>query len=139
MIRSDPTPYLQSSTAALQERKFLGNGPDVSKPEVGFYKARMIKAGAWCAARIWLEPPIDPVTGDMLDRPPMMLAELDGKEISAHDLWMRVAGRNITEAEYRYLAAARRWAETYAPDDPRADPRKAVDLRATAPILPPGR
>jgi hypothetical protein len=99
-------------------------------PEEGFYRTKLHRNGPFVAARIWRSVAKDPVTGETLDRSPVLLAELDGQSIDADVLWPSVAGRSITEAEYRFLKADKQWAEKYAPSDPVANPTQAVDLRS---------
>lgn len=102
--------------------------PDITKPEPGYYATRLVRRGPEVAARIWMEPPIDPITKEPMDRPPMMLATLGGKPIDPHRLWVMVAGRTIDKAKFDYLSGVKTWAEQHAPDAPEANPKKAVDF-----------
>lgn len=102
--------------------------PRIDQPQAGFFRTRLVKGGPYVGARIWLEPPIDPLTGEAMDRPPMMLAELAGKPIDPIELWPSVAGRNIPEQEYRYLIGVAGWAAEHAPNAPEATPREPINL-----------
>lgn len=125
---------------------------DISRPTDGFYRFRRVRRqvkngstqiGPWVPARIYLDPPVDPLTGEAMDRPPMLAAQVADEE-PIHDagtiqeLWVRVAGQPVSAGIYRYMMEARAWALAYAPDAPEANDRSAVDLRRVAPILPPG-
>lgn len=112
--------------------------PQIGVPEIGWYWTRHVRGGAKVAARIYWSVAKDEDTGEPLDRSPVMLAELDGKFVDPYDLWPRVCGHGITEAEYKFMRAEASWAREYAPDDAVANPNVAVDLGSMAPILPPG-
>lgn len=83
-------------------------------PQPGYYKIRS-KAWSktWLPARVWLQQPIDYLTGELTD-PEMPLVEIAGRLLSnapgAHDLyspaeeaWMRM--RPVTLDEWKWLTA----------------------------------
>lgn len=111
------------------------NAPRVDQPQPGYYKTKLVRGGPWVPARIWWEPPLDPVTGELLDRPPMLLAERAGKPVDPYELWPHVAGREISEAEYRYLVDDAAWCQEWAPHEPQARPRERVDLNELQPLF----
>lgn len=102
----------------------------IDRPEVGYFKTKNVRHGPFIAARIWYSVARDPDTGETLDRSPVLLAELNGKYADPYSLWPRVAGNNITEAEYKFMRADAKWARENAQDDPAANPDQAVNLRA---------
>lgn len=110
----------------------------IDRPEVGYFRIKQVRGGPWIAARIYRSVARDPDTGELLDRSPVMLAELNGKFVDAYDLWPRVAGNNISEAEYKFLRADSKWAQENAPDDPAANLDQAINLSTLPAILPPG-
>lgn len=55
------------------------------------------------AILIWHGPPIDPETGEELDRSPRWQALRDGTEVPIDDVWPLVRGREITQEEYEEL------------------------------------
>lgn len=55
------------------------------------------------AILIWFGPPLDPETGEELDRSPRWQALRDGAEIQVEEVWPLVRGREITETEYDEL------------------------------------
>lgn len=108
----------------------VSDSPRIDRPQPGYYATRMVRGGPLVGCRIWWEEPRDPVTGELMDRPPMMVAKRGGQWIDPHTLWVSVAGRNVSEAEYKFLVGDAAWAAQNAPADPSANPRKAIDLNA---------
>ena len=106
---------------------------DTSGPRPGFFRVRFVKGGPWVGARIWWETEcIDPLTGAEMERPRILLAEID--DAPCEPEYVQLHGFAIPEAEWSYLAHTARWAVQYAPDDPAANPRRAIDLNALPPI-----
>lgn len=114
------------------------SAPRIDRPQPGFYKTRLVRGGPWVAGRIYEIPPLDPDTGELLDRPVMLAGEIGGAEVQIDEAWLKLMGNPIGEAEYRYLSSVAQWAGAYDPNSPEANPRSAVDLRQMAAILPPG-
>ena len=52
---------------------------------------------------IWFGAPLDPDTGEELDRSPRWQALKDGSEIPIDDVWPMVRGREISPDEYTEL------------------------------------
>lgn len=107
-----------------------------------FFKVRYTRGGAWCGLKVWHGLPADPDTGEPLDRSPRWQCEFNGKLSHEPDRWLLhfepdgtpvIAGETITESEYAYFAELHSWAAKYAPNDPAANPRQAIDL-LTVPI-----
>ncbi len=96
----------------------------IGSPEPGFFKVRNGKAGPWVPARIfrWCHCTINGgddnwahAWEDTCDRFPHELgAEIDGKQVDLLRVWH--SGREIPEAEYRYLKGDREWCHQHAPE-----------------------
>ena len=91
----------------------------------GFFKTRLVKNGAWVPARLWTVEERDPETGDLI-ADVKYFAEIDGKSTDA------TAPRNwpwtkIPEAEFRFMTDTAKWARTYAPHLPAANPDVPVN------------
>lgn len=122
-----------------------------------FFRVQLVKQGSPCGFKIWYGEPLDPVTGEPLDRSPRWQAELNGESVDPFIIVIDFAfplgepdypymgerchplikGEEITQDEYNYLVALHNHAVQYDPTMPEADPRKPVNLREMAPVLPP--
>ena len=100
----------------------------IVKPEPGWFRTRMVRKGPWVPARIYCEPATDPLTGELMERPAMLLAEINGRPCEPERVWQFCWP--ITEDEYRFMLANIAWAEQHAPRDPAANPERAIDLNA---------
>lgn len=98
------------------------------EPQAGFYRGRLVKGGPWVPIRIWFGAPLDPLTGEELDRSHRWQAERNGEFVEVDAVWPFCAADAINEAEYRYLLATNQWAAEHAPDAPEAAPRQKIDL-----------
>ena len=110
----------------------------VDQPRPGYFRAKLVKGGVWVGVRIWWEEAIDPLTGEVLDRPARLVALMDDEPIDPAIVWNRCCDQPISVADYEYLIEDSRHAKLYRPDDAKADPRKAVNMRTMPPVLPPG-
>ena len=99
----------------------------VDDPRPGFYKMRLVRGGPWVAVMIWVDDPTDELTGEPLDRPPMLRALVDEVERDPYEVWTSCAGRPIPHEEYVYLLEMRHYATEHRPDLPDAAPRDPVD------------
>lgn len=97
-----------------------------SEPECGWYKLRLVKHGPWVPARIWVEQDIDEASGELISDE-VMRCEVDGQYADPGERWLWLAHNPIPESEFNYLTATRRYATDHAPNEPMADPRKAVN------------
>jgi hypothetical protein len=102
----------------------------IDVPQCGFFKRKLVHGGPFVPARIWLEQDVDEATGELLSDE-IMLCEVDGKRCDPRDQWPRLWTGPISEAEFRYMTAARDWAAWHAPTDPVANPRKPLDALVT--------
>jgi hypothetical protein len=129
--------FSDSDLLAWHRNALLGVlGDDVAQvdePQVGWFKRKLVRHGPWVPVRIWLYQPIE---DGCLVRDAKLQAEVSGKMASAEQEWSYVMSHPITEAEYNYLVAAISWTEENAPDEPRANPREAIDwLRVPLPTF----
>lgn len=108
-----------------------GFNPDV--PVAGFYRTRLRRGAVQVGVRIWCGAPLDPVTGEEMDRSHRWQAQVNGQPVDLERVWPRCADDPVDEGEYRHLCGVQAWGEKNAPDSPQADPTRAVDL-LTAPI-----
>jgi hypothetical protein len=108
-------------------------GFDVDVPIAGLYKMKLRSGGYPVAVRIFYGPPLDPVTGEELDRGWRWQSFVNGQYHSLELCWPRCAADPITQKEADYLAKVQKWGQENAPDSPQANPHKRVDL-LTAPL-----
>lgn len=111
-------------------------GIDVRQPASGYYRFRLRGGAVRGAVRIWHGPPLDPVTGEELDRFWRWQAEFDGEAIDIDRVWPACAGEPISEREYREYVARRIWAETHAPESAFAQRGKRLDPLSSQNPLP---
>lgn len=92
-----------------------------AKPEPGFYRIRMVKGGPWVPVRI--------VAALRAKRRRVVFyAYLGDKVVDIDRVWPRAYGNKIEKSEWEYMLKLGRWASAYEPDNPAAQPTKAVDL-----------
>jgi hypothetical protein len=115
------------------ERRKAGPLLDPEVPEVGCWRIVLRRGAPASGIRIWLGHPPDPETGEeMLERPFMWQAELNGQRVDLHDYWPGCARERISREEYDRLVARN---ATMDEASPFYDPRKPVDLfNAPAPF-----
>lgn len=109
----------------------------VSEPTAGHYRMRLVARGPWVPCKIWFGPPLDPLTGEELDRSPRWQAEVRGKPYDRDvlDLWTWCAGQPIGANEYLYLLAIHRHASAHEPDMPEAAPHEKINHLKTPTIF----
>lgn len=105
---------------------------DIAKPVAGYYRRKLVKGGVWMPVKLWFGPPLDPDTGEELDRSHRWQA-MDGDRLVAgeadiQDIWTRCCREPINATEYFYLVKDREWCRENAPHLPEANPTKRVDL-----------
>lgn len=98
---------------------------------------RLVKGGPFVAVVIRLDAdrhePENPE--NKLDRSPVWYAEIDGQEVEIGEAWgphMRLRPTDL--AEYNFLIADAAYTRKYGPDEPEANPTKAVDI-STMPVI----
>lgn len=110
---------------------------DVSVPVAGFYKMRLRSGAIKSGVHILHGPPLDPVTGDQLDRSWRWQAFVNGEYFDDFDrLWPACAREPIDAAEYRRLCSRLRWAEQNAPSSAYADRSQKYDPLSSQEALP---
>lgn len=100
------------------------------EPQCGFYRRRMVRGGVFVPVRIWREADIDFDTGAATAGRQRLLCMVGSELRDPVAEWGYVATQPIKEAEYRFEVADGEWAKRFAPKDPKANPRKPVDLLA---------
>lgn len=107
------------------ERSFAGF--DADTPVAGYYRTRLRSGAVFVGIRIWFGPPLDPDTGEEMDRSLRWQAHVNGRYIDLDRVWPKCADEPISASEYAFLSAQQRWGEEHAPDAPQADPTRRVD------------
>lgn len=125
-------------TPAIVNPRHQQASRNISRPEPGYFRLRLVKGGPLVGAQIAYAPTRDPITDEPLDRSWYWSAIVNGEQIGEPsvrpgDQVFRIweSGDRIDEAEYSYMIASARWASEYAPDEPLANPRAAVNLMTT--------
>ncbi|MGJ8477290.1 hypothetical protein [Sphingobium yanoikuyae] len=109
-------------------------GLDPDKPIAGHYRMRLRSGAAYCGVRIWHGAPLDPVTGEELDRSHRWQAQANGEDIALDRVWPKCGADPIDVDEYRHLCAVQDWAREHAPTSPQANPHRKADA-LSSPIL----
>ena len=106
----------------------IAAGYSVEAPTVGWYRYRLVAGGHPVAIRIWHGPPLDPVTGEELDRSYRWQATANGEPVDLDRCWPACGREPITATEAAYLTGLAAWAQQNAPDSAAANPRRKIDL-----------
>ena len=88
---------------------------DHSEPVAGYYAGQMVRGGPRCPVRIWYGPPIDPETGDVMERSYRWLAERCGAPVDLNEVWPWVAQHAISYAQFEGLMRLAEWARETDP------------------------
>jgi hypothetical protein len=102
-------------------------GHDADEPVTGFYRMRLRSGGVYVGVSIWHGLPLDPATGDEMDRAPCWNARINGEWANIETVWPRCAGDPIGAREYAHLCAQQDWGRKNIPDSAIADPTKRID------------
>lgn len=102
-------------------------GIDVEQPIAGYYRMKLRSGGVYGIVRIWHGPPLDPVTGEELDRSWRWQALFNGEPIDFEDAWPVCAKMTATEQDYRIAINRQAWAQKHAPKSGYADARARHD------------
>ena len=121
MIRSDRA---YAEVSAFDAPNDYGVSLD---PVEGFYRGKMRSGGALCGFHIWYGPPLDPVTGEEMDRGHRWQAHCNGSYVEIDDVWPQVAGDRISRADYVKHCDQAGWAKANAPKSALANPRRKTD------------
>lgn len=110
---------------------------DVSTPTAGFFKLKLSKDTVLRAVEVFYGAPIDPVTGEEMDRSWRWQARLDdGALVDFDRVWPACARDPITEAEFRRCCARVEWARQHAPQSAYAERGVKIDPLSTQSPLP---
>lgn len=110
---------------------------DVSEPVAGFYKIKLGQNTVLRAVRLWNGPPLDPVTGEELDRSWRWQAQLDdGHYVDFDRVWPKCGRDPIDLAEWQRCRKRHEWAQSHAPDSAYAERGRAHDPLSTSSPLP---
>jgi hypothetical protein len=113
------------------------DGLDVETPVAGFYRVRMGAGTVAIGVRLWFGAPLDPVTGEELDRGHRWQAQADdGSFLDFERVWPACARDPITEADFDARRARRAWARENAPDSAYAELGRKVDRLSRSEPLP---
>ncbi len=115
----------------------VAGAQDVSKPKAGFFRVKLSSRSVAVGVRIHYGPPLDPVTGEELDRSWRWQAEVNGEPYGDFDrVWPACAGEPISEQRYREYCERQRWARENAPNSSHAEPGRPHDPLSTDTLLP---
>lgn len=117
-----------------QRREFSGH--DVSIPREGWFRHKLSGGSVYGGVRIWYGAPLDPVTGEELDRSWRWQAMFDGEPIDFDRVWPACIGDPITEDEYLNYVRRREWARQHAPDSAYAERGRRIDFLSLSNPLP---
>jgi hypothetical protein len=110
---------------------------DVSAPQAGFFRHRLVSRGVFVGVRIYFDQPVDPVTGERLDRSYRWQCDVDGEPFADWDrIWPGCTGDPISESEYQTICTRRAWARENAPKSGYAEPSRKLDLLSSETPLP---
>jgi hypothetical protein len=112
-------------------RPRVDRGPSVNPdiPTAGCYRVRLTRGGPFVAVRFWIGAPIDPDTGEEMDRAPRWQCRLNGCELVPVDrFWPGCARDPIDLSEHDRLCDLNRTLDT---SNPYYDPRRPIDRLKT--------
>lgn len=120
MSRSS-VPYTQMRSS--QDASFEGVNPDI--PEAGYYEMKLRSGGAICGIHIWHGLPLDPETGEEMDRSPGWNAKVNGRYyLNIERIWPSCAETKITKRKYEDHCRRASWAKEHAPQSALANPHR---------------
>ena len=96
-------------------------------PQCGFYRRKLVKGGPWVAARIWRDPEQDYETGKPTGQDVLRcMVGTERRDPVAE--WGRLCNQPIKREDYSYEIADADHAKKWRPGDPKANPRKPINL-----------
>jgi hypothetical protein len=127
--------FERSSSSCADRRSFVApEAYGVSiEPVAGHYRTKLVSGGHPVGIRIWHGPPLDPETGDEMDRSHRWQAHCNDQYIDIDRVWPGCGGDPINRPEYEYLTSVQEWGKENAPNSPQANPRQRINF-LTAPI-----
>lgn len=119
------------AAGAASERTFEGFNTDI--PVEGYYRMKLRSGGVLVGIRVWYGAPLDPVTGEELDRGWRWQALANGEPIDLERVWPVCAADPVDEREYQFLTQRQAWARENSPDHPIANPTRRIDPMTAPP------
>lgn len=122
----DATPYGADSRREVRgDFRTPINGPEgADTPVAGYYRGKLRSKGALCGIRIWYGAPLDPLTGEEMDRSHRWQAQVNGEYVEIDEVWPYGVQLVITEIAYNKFCTQQRWAREHAPSSALADPKR---------------
>jgi hypothetical protein len=134
VTRRDATAYADMAKARAP---FVAVGQDISKPTAGFFRHKLRSGSVAVGVRLYFGPPLDPITGEELDRSLRWMVDVNGAYFDDFDrVWPGCVGEPISEADYRRYCAQQEWARQHAPTSAYAQPTRKLDLLSQSTPLP---
>jgi len=110
---------------------------DVERPIAGFYRMHFGAETVAFGVRVWFGPPLDPVTGEEMDRSWRWQAQADdGHLLEWERIWPACARDPISETDFNARRARRAWARKHAPESSYAERGRKRDPLSTNEPLP---
>lgn len=104
----------------------------------GYFRLRLVKGGPQVGAEIFYGPPLDPVTGEPLERSHRWMVRINGKVhkdclLDERDpggamVWRVSHSHRISRDDYEHMARVAEWARKNAPGLPEARPADRIKL-----------
>ncbi|MDF0543368.1 hypothetical protein PX699_13500 [Sphingobium sp. H39-3-25] len=117
----------------LRDVQATGLNPD--EPVSGYYRMRLKMGGAFVGVRIWYGAPLDPETGDEMDRSWRWQALVNDGPVLLERVWPKCGSDPVDQSEYEYLCEVHKWAKRHAPNSPQANPMQRINpLTAPTPF-----
>lgn len=105
-----------------------GFNPDV--PIEGYYRFHMVSGGIAVAVRLWFGAPIEPWTGEEMDRAPRWNATVNGQWVEVERVWPMCAEDPIDEDKAAELTDLQQWGAEHGHAD-LANPRRRLSPLST--------
>ena len=82
---------------------YRGRCQNAGPPKPGYFRIRLARRGPWVPAEIREELPIDPLTGEVMDRSFPIQGYINGEPADYQRVW--AWGRRIEKEEFKWLEA----------------------------------
>jgi len=108
--------------------------PRIDEPQVGYYQVKLVKNGPYVPVIVWDNVTEKDEAGDYQEDQGLT-CRINGELVNVYEQWVYFANNEITKAEYDFMCADAEHAREWRPDDPKSQPRKAIDLSTQKPIF----
>ncbi len=129
-IRRDRTAYGERR----EWKAPAGYGIRVDEPKAGFYRHRLGRGTVAVGVELRFGPPLDPVTGEELDRSWRWMAFVNGEPFDFERVYPACMRSPISTDEYKRLCARKAWAKEQAPESAYATGRRINRLDPNHPL-----